>query len=330
MSTGSERIGICVAASAQYELGLRVALFSALERLSTPADVYIVDGGMTHPHALRDDVLAHPRGARCWVLNPQLHALEQRLAGSTWEVSRLFGSRYGVYVWLRVLLPELLLERERVIYLDADTLVRADLARLWEEADRSSPVCAVRDFYLSVFARGFPWARGEPWFDRALPYFNSGVLVLNLDLLRRRDFMGEVTSFVGAVSELPFSDQDAINAVLAGEIHELDPRWNVQEVQIARPDLCFYTREAGRVISDQALRSEARIVHFTGAKPWQPESVRRDRWSIVLHLEYLGLVRRFSGYSRRRLLRAAVTWLAGVSGRGQSAVRNRLASRFQR
>ena len=64
--------------------------------------------------------------------------------------------RYTEAASLRLLLPELLPELERIIYLDCDIIVRQDLARLWNETE-------LGDNYLAAIYEAAIEGQAERW-----------------------------------------------------------------------------------------------------------------------------------------------------------------------
>lgn len=172
--------------------------------------------------------------------------------------------RIGAETWFRVLLPELLPDVERVLYLDADALVVDDLGPLWETPMGEHAVAAV----ANVFE---PWHAQRPvelGLPPGVPYFNAGVLLMNLAAWRAQDLGNKLLAYARAHAQsLTWSDQDALNAVLGPGHLTLHPRWNCQ-------NSIFYWPSARDVFGDaqvdEALGRPA-IVHFEGpgpAKPW--------------------------------------------------------------
>lgn len=176
------------------------------------------------------------------------------------------------------LLPD---DVQRVVYLDIDVLIREDPSPLFD-----APVgvlAAARDVYR-------PWVGGRPlipWseleVDPATSYFNAGVLAIDLQAWRSADVANRCLELLRS-HFLEYSDQDALNLVLAGEWDELDPRWNLQSD-------AFLSQSLGWVVSDrarlQAAVDDAAIVHFTGAdKPWssEPTTAYRREWQASLRL----------------------------------------------
>ncbi len=194
-----------------------------------------------HWYAYNPDLVAHL---------PELHATRETYA-------RLF---------IPALLP---VEIDRVIYLDCDLVILADLARLYDETTGPALVHAAHDIgtpFVSSAHGVFDFrARG---LDPETRYFNAGVLVLNLEQWRDRRVSEEVLDYLSAHPREVFShDQGALNAFLHHDWAPLDPRWN-QGFDVLFPEMW---RAAGHTQAEWRRALEhPYIVHFSGGKkPWQ-------------------------------------------------------------
>jgi lipopolysaccharide biosynthesis glycosyltransferase len=213
----------------------------------------------------------------------------------------------------------------RLIYLDSDVLVRADLGPLWREPTELA-VAAVRDLKCPTFATGLPHAIAALGVAPETPYYNSGVLLLNLDAWRRENLTQRATGYIhDHGTTIKFADQDPLNAVTAGRVHELDPVWNAQVAPMNDRAIVERDRTEQGVLADlKTLRREARIVHFTGYKPWQPEGLRASRWSIALHVEFARVAAKFSDQPRSHQISAGSRWAGRLLRRSVYAARKRL------
>ena len=184
---------------------------------------------------------------------------------------------FTVAMWFRILLPELLADTERVLYLDVDTLVVDDLGPLWRTDLSGSYVGAVTNV-LMPHHRHRPGELGLS--DDA--YFNSGVLLMNLEAMRADGCTQAIADYAAAGGPtLAWPDQDALNVVLGGRRTPLHPRWN------AMNSLQFPW--AADVFGEDVVR-EARerpaIRHFEGPgqnKPWNRGSDPGDRARYLAH-----------------------------------------------
>jgi lipopolysaccharide biosynthesis glycosyltransferase len=168
-------------------------------------------------------------------------------------------------MWYRIFLPELLTDIDRVLYLDADTIVVDDLASLWEIPLDNAYLAAVTNvFQPNHFGR--PAQLGLPGPN---VYFNSGVLLMNLDEMRRDDCTAALRDFAlrHSPQTIEWPDQDTLNVVLGRRRVPLHPRWNCMNSVLTFPHAAA---AFGRVAVRQARRMPG-IRHFEGPaenKPW--------------------------------------------------------------
>lgn len=161
--------------------------------------------------------------------------------------------RFPPIVYARMFLAELLSrDIKRVLYLDADTLVLSPLDPLFSMPLGNKVAAAVTDPQAMRVANGRDVRNNRDLFDPSQPYFNSGVLLLDLPAWRALDIADKISTLgkKGVLSRLYF-DQDLLNLLLRGHWLELDRLWNVTHPHDAH----------------QILRPH--ILHFTGHdKPW--------------------------------------------------------------
>jgi lipopolysaccharide biosynthesis glycosyltransferase len=86
-----------------------------------------------------------------------------------------------------------------VLYLDADVLVRANIQQLWKIAKHTSTLAAVIDVGKA-----------------SRPYFNAGLMVINLNYMREPDLEQKMLSYVddspeGSLASFQMKEQDVLN-----------------------------------------------------------------------------------------------------------------------
>lgn len=187
--------------------------------------------------------------------------------------------------YLRLAIPEAAAGAERVLYLDCDTLVQADLRPLLDADLGGAPFGAVRDAHNPIV--------GDDW---ALPghealgipagrtYFNAGVMLFDIDRCAATGLFTKATRFLNEhPDQLQLWDQDALNVAADDDWHRLDPAWNVFATSplTELPDF-VHNAEAGPLEDLLADEAHAKILHFAGPnKPWQdsyPAHSLRERW----------------------------------------------------
>jgi lipopolysaccharide biosynthesis glycosyltransferase len=171
--------------------------------------------------------------------------------------------RISEIMWYRLALPELLPTTQRVLYLDCDVIVLASLEPLWELDLGGRAIGAVTNVFPPDLLHR-PVDLGLAPGD----YFNSGVLLMDLDTWRAEDWAARVLARARSDAQrIVFPDQDALNLEMHRSRLPLHPRWNCQN-----SILYFRTGEKllGAVPTAEA-RAHPAIVHFEGpdwAKPW--------------------------------------------------------------
>lgn len=182
--------------------------------------------------------------------------------------------RFGHIVWLRFLLGDLLpVEVDRVLYLDADTLVVDDLSALADLDLQDAPLAAVRNVMLDSDEERLRRLTGST----TSAFLNSGVLLLDLERWREEALTDEIVEAARAHgTEIRWPDQDVLNLVFADRWHHLPARYNTQNSYVT------WRRRAERVLGHaevaDALRRPA-VLHFEGplvCKPWHV--LNNHRW----------------------------------------------------
>lgn len=251
----SGTIQLACAASPTYLRHAGAMLHSALAHTTLPVRVTLL-----HVEPLPSDDVEH-LGAVLEAGGAGLQTVE--IPASLME--GFSGTRnFPPVVWARVLLPSLLPDVDRVLYLDADVIVTDDLAPLWEVDLGDHLFGAV----TNPCYPGLPPSK-ELGLARREDYLNSGVLLMDLARMRAEGWVDELRNFAVAHPDNPCPDQDALSARYHDRALRLHPRWNMQTICFERPPrrLPF---PPGQI--DEA-RARPAIVHFTGtAKPWHRQS----------------------------------------------------------
>lgn len=242
--------------------------------------------------SLRD---AHPDGdVRVLLLHPDLDPVVQaalaeaaaplRLEFVRMDVEALrtirMPRRLSLSALLRLAIADLAPDGwEHALYLDVDMLVCDSLVPLWEQRTQVPLVGAVQDLGSPFF--GSP--KGPPYRDLGVapsaPYFNSGVLLIDLAAWRTADVSRRSIALLEQHA-LPHADQCALNTVLEGRITPLATRWNTMSHAFLDHNHLAVTQGTAAL---EAVRRDAAILHFcTSAlrRPWEDgcEHPEARRW----------------------------------------------------
>ncbi|MDO5605951.1 MAG: glycosyltransferase family 8 protein [Paracoccus sp. (in: a-proteobacteria)] len=223
-----------------YVAGVLVLIASA--SFHTPGlRVTVLDNGISADNRARIDALGHHLG----IPIARIGIDSARFADLPVRRGHLTSSTY-----LRLLIPDLMPDEERVIYMDCDMVVLDDLTPLSRLDLGDAIVAAVpcpSPNMEELAQMGI--ARGD--------YVNAGLLVMNLPVWRRENIAARC---IDALSDpdhpLMSEDQSALNLVARGRILPLPARYNVYS------DPAAYTDPA-------LVPSDLAVIHYVvRLKPW--------------------------------------------------------------
>lgn len=133
--------------------------------------------------------------------------------------------RFTVGTMFRLMLPEILPNLNKIIYLDADIFVNIDIKELWNIDTSDVCIAGVKDYWVANYAWN-PYPVQKELVNRD-SYINAGVLVLNLNKIRSYCNMKEKTlEYLIENPESNLFDQDALNVIYKDSILLLDEKWN--------------------------------------------------------------------------------------------------------
>ena len=187
----------------------------------------------------------------------------------------------GKATWYRIFLPELLPDLDRILCLDVDLLIADSIEPLWRLDMGDSLIAAVTNVLAPMYMRRPSELGLDP---RA--YFNAGVMLFDLEKMRRADVTERIRSFaVEHADELVLRDQDALNRILASRRMPIHPRWNAMNSLRAYPwsTYVFPPDEIDEALVNPSIR------HFEGPgenKPWHAAS---DEDAQALYRRYRGM-----------------------------------------
>jgi len=182
----------------------------------------------------------------------------------------LFVSRHvTVETYFRLLIPELLCEYQKAIYLDGDMICCTDIASLFDIDLGDHLFAAVRDlgvawYYSPNHSEGMKTIYSSVLLQLKKPdeYFCGGMCVFNIQLIRKTISTDKL--FELAVSrEWQVHDQDILNYLGEGKTILLHYHWNLMLTSNAK-----YLPEPLQNEYNEAVENP-KIVHY---KPWNCEN----------------------------------------------------------
>lgn len=174
-------------------------------------------------------------------LNKQLKEIQEKL------YTRNYFSNTTYY---RLFIPELYPEYDKAVYIDSDTICLADIAELYNVDMGDNLIAAIPDGAvqaIDVFKDYVERVVGVSDYNN---YFNAGVIVMNLEELRKYKFQEKFIYLLGKIRFEVAQDQDYLNRLCKGRVKILDYEWNRMPIMGKRD-------------------GDIKLIHYNlGSKPW--------------------------------------------------------------
>jgi lipopolysaccharide biosynthesis glycosyltransferase len=242
-----EPVVISLASNERYFPGLYCAVASALSHVDPTREVEfkVLDGGIS-----KDSQSTFCRLVERY---PNVGRLEFVAVDESLFRGATLGPAASHMTYCRTLLPRLL-DVPRVIYLDCDVLVFRNLFELFDrELSSGKILAAVPDSETLTLADDSRTLASAMKLPADARYFNAGVMLLNLDELRKQNFTERsLQLFTDWKGSYRFWDQSAINFLLHGQIDRLPEHWN----------------RASWRFDEQNDNSLDCVLHYTTSAPW--------------------------------------------------------------
>lgn len=181
---------------------------------------------------------------------------------------------WSLIAWYRVLMPDLLpADVDRVLYLDADTIVADNLQDLFSIDMTDKSIAGTLDYETQneeTFIRcGYEMSKG---------YVCSGVLMMNLQYWRQHNLSEKVIRWGYENNDrIKFPDQDTINYLCRDSKILLPLRYDIVDGFFGNE--AFYAPEFREQLRD-CIEHPA-IIHYAGQRPWiieQGKHIMQHYW----------------------------------------------------
>lgn len=167
---------------------------------------------------------------------------------------------------------------DKVLYLDSDIIVEADIQDLFN--------IDLEDYYVAATNEiSFKLTKVLGLTDLQ-HYFNAGVLLINLKKWRDTDFWSQCKEFaIHNADKIVYGDQDILNGYLQGQWKRFELKWNYTTNIKDQKDLYSYFFNQDEV--DFAINIPS-IIHFIGGmKPWNAFSSHPYKTRYFHYLDHV-------------------------------------------
>lgn len=252
-----DKINVLVTLDENYVPQLNVMLFSLIEcHPDTDFDVYLL-----HSHIPNEalDVTRRVLFEHGKLITVSAENIGLDTAPTT--------ARYPAEMYYRIFAAKYLpTDIDRVLYLDPDLIVNGSLKNLYALPLDEYFFAAAS--HIGAVMRRINGVRLD--MEVNSPYINSGVMLMNLDLLRREQNLSEVFDFIEKKKNaLILPDQDVISSLYGSKIQAIDTfRYNMTE------RLFKLHSPFEKTLTVDWVRGHSKIIHYCGRnKPWKENYV---------------------------------------------------------
>lgn len=253
-----ERISVTMACDLNYAQHTIVVAKSILEHTSSPVDFYIL--GDKLPQELKQSMADAIESSISHVV---FYDMDKFLSDDMYTSDHISKAAYFRLAIGNIIPPTV----KKIIYLDVDLVVCKDISILWSVDLKGKVIGAVPDYGILSSRKSLKEKEKSFGWKPSQGYFNSGVLVIDLNKWRKGAY-GDLVLTAAKEKSFRHHDQDALNAVLGNSWEALDISWNVIPPVYMMKFSILFSKE----LRKNALRAvkDISILHWAGRrKPWQ-------------------------------------------------------------
>lgn len=244
-----ETINIIFSSDNNYAPYMGVAICSIFENKKEGylIDINILDGGIAEDNKIKLKVLEDKYNFKINYIKMDTNFFKD------FYISRQI-TQASYY---RILIPDLLPNIQKALYLDCDIIVINDIFELYN-------INIDNYYFAAVDEENYGVDRLK---NLRIPenekYFNAGVMLINLKKWRETNINKKIIEFIREENhKLDSHDQDAINAILFGQWLNIPYKYNYTSMLVSIHPI-DYNQITNNII----------IIHYTGLKPWNYSSI---------------------------------------------------------
>lgn len=249
------KINVCLSCDDNYSKYAGVVIASTLSNATINDELtfYILDGGISEEK--KQQILSLKYIKNCEIVFISIK-------GEEFETFKSVCTHKYITIpaYYRLKLASLLPDVEKIIYFDCDIIVNYSLKSLFNIDLGNYLIAGVRDINKKMLKK-------NP------NYVNSGMLLFNLDLIRRENTEEQFLNYTKTnFATIKLGDQEIINNVCKNRIKIINDEWNIQ---------------SSNFTNRSSYSNNPKIIHFVAKnKPWHRTSFSYHK---NLYFKYLQL-----------------------------------------
>ena len=239
-------MNILVAFNDNYAMPTRVMLKSLIENSQEKINIYVLYISLTEDSIKELSTLNSERS--------NLHFIQiddSKLKNA--PITLFYSKEAYIRLFAHLYLPE---EIERILWLDSDVIVNGDIGEFYQQSFDGKLYVAYKDPIQGDSAE----KKASLGMPADAIYINSGVLLINLEELRKRINTEDILNYINAYySRLYFVDQDVLSGLLYDSIKVLEGEYTYN-----------YFVSNITLQNRRKVYRNVRIIHYAmDRKPWK-------------------------------------------------------------
>ena len=184
---------------------------------------------------------------------------------------------YSKTTYFRLFIPDLYPQYDKALYLDSDITILRDVAELYNINIKDNLLAAAPDDVIQNITVFQEYVEKVVGVSDYRHYFNAGILVMNLDEMRKVHFQDKFMYLLETIKFSVAQDQDYLNRLCKGRVKLIDNTWNRMPIG-----------------GDLIRREELNLIHYNLAfKPWHFEEIlyKEYFWEYAQKTEFFKEIR---------------------------------------
>lgn len=192
--------------------------------------------------------------------------------------NRLRCDYFTLTIYFRLFIPEMFPQYDKGVYVDSDVVLTSDVAQLFDTDIGDCYVGACRDASVSDVPPLAGYMENAVGIDKN-KYINSGVLLMNLKLLREKKLSEHFLNLLNTYHfDCMAPDQDYLNAICADKIYLLPECWDTMPNDRKPPS------------------KDHRLIHYNlFSKPWCYDEIQYEDlfWEYAADSGYIDEIKAY-------------------------------------
>lgn len=184
---------------------------------------------------------------------------------------------YSKSTYYRLLIPELYPQYAKAIYLDSDIVLLSDIANLYNIDLGTNLIGATPDEAVQNVKAFQEYVEKVIGVNDYNNYFNAGVLLMNLEELRKYRFQDKFLQLLETVKYTVAQDQDYLNRICKGRVKIIDGSWDKMPI-------------GGTRLTEEELN----LIHYNlVSKPWLFDGIAYEEyfWKYAEKTEFIDVIK---------------------------------------